>query len=172
MITLLILVGVGILLSPFFLPFITVFTFTETKTNNPQVFYIHVQEDKKFQIRFTHSIHLTDVIESYEITKSNEIKLVSMEYEDVAVGMPAYAEEGQSISYEKGKYVLAYDDEKVLNHFTLYIGNIDIDLYFYYNNESYNLKKQLEKGRSYLFKIEKISFYQFMKGDTMQHENR
>ena len=31
-----------------------------------------------------------------------KIKLISMEYEDVAVGMPAHADEGQTLSYENG----------------------------------------------------------------------
>lgn len=156
----------------FSLPLVTVFSFTETKTNNPQVFYINVQKDKNFKIRFTHSIHLTDVLESYQVTKSNKIKLVSMEYEDVAVGMPAYAEEGQKLKYENGKYLLSYDDEKIIDNFTLYVGNIDMDLYFIYRNETYNLKKELKKGRSYLFEVKKISFYQLMKGAVKRNENR
>src|SRR5690606_35836194 len=88
-----------------FLPFFSVIAFTETKTNEPQMYYIDVGSDTLFQIRFTHSIHLTDVLETYEII-DNKIKMISMEYEDVAIGMPAYAEEGQTLIYEDGKYKL------------------------------------------------------------------
>lgn len=165
----LLVIGIGILFS--LLPLFTVFSFTETKTNNPSMNYIKVQKENKFQMRFTHSIHLTDVLENYQITKSNQIKLVSMEYEDVAVGMPAYAEEGQKLEYENGKYLLSYDD-RVIDNFTLYIGNIDRDLYFLYNNETYNLKKELKKGRSYLFEVKKVSLYQLVKGESMNHEKR
>ena len=37
------------------------------KRMNPQMYYINVAKDTLFQIRFTHSIHLTDVLETYEI---------------------------------------------------------------------------------------------------------
>ena len=39
---------------------------------------------------------------------SNEFQLVSMEYSDVAIGMPGYAEEGQTLIYEDGIYTLQY----------------------------------------------------------------
>ena len=146
-----------------FLPIDLVFSFTETKTDQPEKFFINILDEETFQIRYTHSIHLTDVVETYEITKSKELKLMSMEYEDVAIGMPAYAEEGERLTYENGRYILSYDD-KVLSDFTIYIGNIDIDLSFIYDQQSYNLKKHLEKGKSYLFQVERISLFEKWKG--------
>lgn len=153
----------------FFLPIFKVFSFTETKKENPQLIYVLIKNEDSFSFRFTHSIHLTDVIEKYKIVESNKIKLVSMEYEDVAVGMPANAEEGQSLRYEDGKYILSYDN-KIIDNFTLYVGDIDLDLFFYYDNSAYNLKKQLVRGKAYLFEVKKISLYQLTKGDVMKNE--
>lgn len=151
----------------FFLPLFTVISFTETRTINPQMFYILVGKDAAFQIRFTHSIHLTDVLENYEII-DGKIKMISMEYEDVAIGMPAYAEEGQTLIYEDGKYKLYTN--KILENFVLYVGDINTDLFFYYGDREYNLKKALRRGSSYVVEVKRISFYDKLKGVRIVHE--
>lgn len=151
-----------------FLPLFKVISFTETKTNNQQLYYIEVGKDKRFQIRFTHSIHLTDVLETYEVL-DQKIKIVSMEYEDVAVGMPAYAEEGQTLTYEDGKYKLSYENT-YLENFVLYIGDINMDLFFYYGDKEYDLKKSLNRGNSYTIEVKKVSLYNKMKGVQIAHE--
>lgn len=154
-----------------FTPYITVFSFTETRVNNPQMYYIDVSKEKIFQIRYTHSIHLTDVLETYEVTNDKKLRLISMEYEDVAVGMPAHAEEGQTLTYENGKYRLEFSNQ-ILDNFTLYVGDIDMNLFFYYDGKSYDIKKSLHRGNSYLFEIKNISLYAKLKGVVMVHENR
>jgi hypothetical protein len=154
-----------------YLPTFTVFSFTETRTNNPQMYYIDVSKEKFFQIRYTHSIHLTDVSETYEITNAKKLRLISMEYEDVAIGMPAHAEEGQTLTYENGKYKLEFS-KQTLDNFTLYVGDIDRDLFFNYDGKSYNIKKSLHRGSSYLFEIKTISLYDKLKGVVMEHEYR
>jgi hypothetical protein len=166
LIFLLIVLVIAFLFSPIF----RVISFTETRTNNPLMFYIDVTEDNGFQIRFTHSIHLTDVLETYELTDLNELKLVSMEYEDVAVGMPAYAEDDQTLIYENGKYTLSYKNKK-LDHFTLYVGDVEYDLYFHYEDREYDLKKSLYRGSSYLIEVKTISLYDKMRGVLIANEN-
>ncbi|HEY4622853.1 MAG TPA: DUF1850 domain-containing protein, partial [Solibacillus sp.] len=89
--------------------------------------------------------------------------LLSMQYEDVAIGMPSSAEAGQTLTYENGRYILRYDDAK-LEEFTLHIGDVDYKLNLQHNNEVIPLKEKLTRGKSYVLKIEKLSFYQKMKG--------
>lgn len=149
-----------------FTPMYSVFSFTETRTNEPESFYIELSGEEVFQIRYTHSIHLTDVLETYEITNTNELKLVSMEYEDVAIGMPSYAQEGESIAYNNGKYILSYENKR-LPDFTLYVGDIETELYFIYNNYPYNLKTILQRGKSYLFQVKRISLFEKWKGAVL-----
>lgn len=146
-----------------FIPVFTAFTFTETRTEHPTVHFITLDKQDSFQVIFTHTIHLTDVIEKYRVLESNDIQMMSMEYSDVAIGMPGYAEEGQSLSYEKGVYTLKYD-EAVLNDFILHIGDVDKKLDFNYNEKSFNLKEELERGKSYLFEVKKISLLEKVKG--------
>ncbi len=57
-----------------------------------------------FQIIFTHSIHLSDVIEKYRVTKDNKIEQYEIVFEEFGIGMPSNAEEGQEFVYEDGKY--------------------------------------------------------------------
>ena len=146
------------------MPIILVFSFEETRTDKPTTHYLKIRSDKEFKIIFTHSIHLTEVIESYRVLEGGDIQLLSMQYSDVAIGMPAYAEEGQTLIYEDGLYTLKYDDQK-LREFNLYIGAVDYDLKFQYEAHSYNLKEQLHKGHSYKFSIDRISIFDYMKGE-------
>lgn len=127
------------------------------------MYYAEVKEESRFQIIFTHSIHLTDVVETYEISPTYKIVPLSMSYSDVAIGMPGYAEEGQTLIYEDGIYTLHYE-EMSLPNFTLYIGDVDYALQLLYRGKTYDLKENLQRGKSYLVEIKKISFYEKMKG--------
>ena len=146
-----------------FIPVFPAFTFTETRTEHPISHFIALEKQDHFEIIFTHSIHLTDVIETYRVLESNKIQLVSMQYSDVAIGMPGYAEEGQTLRYENGVYTLKYD-AAVLNNFILHIGDVDNKLDFYYNKKSFDLKEELVRGKSYVFEVKKISLFEKVKG--------
>ncbi|MEK4423854.1 DUF1850 domain-containing protein [Solibacillus sp. FSL K6-1523] len=146
-----------------FIPFQRALVFTETRNEQPNVNYVLLDSANDFQIVFTHSIHLSDVIESYRALTSNELQLVSMEYSDVAIGMPGYAEKGQTLTYEDGVYTLRYDHAKLPN-FTLHIGSVQHKLILRYGDEEYDLKDNLKKGKSYFVEVRKLSFYEKMKG--------
>lgn len=146
-----------------FIPIFPALTFTETRTEHPTIHFVALEKKESFQIIFTHTIHLTDVIENYRVLDSNDIQLVSMQYSDVAIGMPGYAEEGQTLSYENGVYTLIYD-KAVLNDFILHIGNVDKKLDFHYNGKNFNLKEELERGKSYVFEVKKISLFEKVEG--------
>lgn len=146
-----------------FIPYERSITFTETRTEQPVMYYLPLKDEFNFQMVFTHSIHLTDVIECYQVLTNNELQLLSMQYEDVAIGMPSSAEEGQTLTYENGQYTLRYDDAK-LKDFTLHIGDVDYKLDLQHNNEVIALKEKLTRGKSYVLKIKKLSFYQKLKG--------
>lgn len=152
---------VGIVL--YFTPFQQSITFTETRTEQPSRYFVPLKGEDEFQLIFTHSIHLTDVIESYKVLSTNELQLLSMEYSDVAIGMPSYAEQGQTLQYENGVYTLRYEDAKI-KEFTLHIGDVDYKLNVFYKGEIISLKEQLTRGKSYVVQVQNLSFYQKMKG--------
>lgn len=150
-----------------FLPLQKVFAFTETRTDQPMIHYISATTDKSFRIRYTHSIHKSDVLEHYQYTADHRIQMMGMEYEDLAIGMPGYADEGQTLTQHDGKYFLKFEEE-ILEDFTIYIGDLDIDLVFEYEGYEYDLKKDLQRGKSYLFQVKKVSFYEQWKGVRMK----
>ena len=55
-------------------------------------------------MKYIHSIHLSDVVESYTVTKGNEIKQIELMYEDFAIGMPENAAAGETFEHRNGKY--------------------------------------------------------------------
>ena len=146
-----------------FLPLQKVFAFTETRTENPVMYTILANTENEFHIRYTHSIHKSDVLEHYQYTDKNQIQLLGMEYEDLAIGMPGYAEEGQTLTQQDGHYNLKFN-HKIIQDFTIYIGDLDIDLVFEYDGVEYNLKTDLQRGKSYLFEVKQISLYKQWKG--------
>lgn len=149
-------------------PFLKVFQFEPIRNDLDKNFYIKLSNIQEFQIIYTHSIHLTDVIESYEIEEDDlHIRLLSMKYSDVAIGMPAYAEEGQTLIYEDGFYKLQYD-EAILEDFNLYIGDVDYNLKFKYEAKYFDLKKVLGRGETYNFSVQKISLFDWLKGEKVK----
>ena len=147
----------------YFIPFQQNIIFTETRTEQPSRYFIPLKDEDEFQLIFTHSIHLTDVIESYKVLSTNELQLLAMEYSDVAIGMPSYAEKGQTLQFENGTYTLHYEDARIKD-FTLHIGDVDYKLDVLYEGQTISLKKQLTRGKSYVVQVQNLSFYQKMKG--------
>lgn len=140
--------------------------FTETKTASPSVYTLPLNNGHDVAIRYTHSIHLSDVTEHYTI-EGERFRMRYMTYSDTAIGMPAAAEEGQTLSIQDGVYTLAFEKSYIEN-FTLYIGDIDLDLALLYNEQPIALKDTLTRGHSYDVSVQKLSFYEIVRGVTLQ----
>lgn len=146
------------------LPVKQAFTFKETRTEHPEIVYAPVGDETEFQIRYVHSIFLTNVFETYNLQSDGSIRFLTMQYEDVGIGLPAYAEEGESLSVtEDGIYTLTYED-KVIDSFILYVGDVDAQLAFRYQGKETDLKSVLARGHSYEFRVEKLTLYELWKG--------
>src|SRR5699024_5565782 len=66
--------------------------------------YLPLKKEQSFQIIFTHSIHLTDVVEKYEIINNNYILQYEIVYEKFGIVMTSNAKEIQNFEYEDVKY--------------------------------------------------------------------
>lgn len=66
--------------------------------------YLPLEERETFQIIFTHSIHLTDVVEKYVILENQHIQQYEMIYEEFGIGMPSNAQGEEEFHSEDGKY--------------------------------------------------------------------
>ena len=153
-----------------FTPYKLVFSFEETRTTNGQVFYIPLhKQEPNFQFIYTHSIHLSDVVEYYEVMNNHTVKSIAMEYEDLAIGMPGNAEEGQTFKVVDGKYRLEFDSNS-FKSFTLHISNITSKQHFLYGDTEYDLKNVLKKGSSYLFSVKKVSILEWWKGGFAKND--
>lgn len=158
-----------LLVSLFLLPLKQAFWFSETRSDKENLYYLLINEGKEFQIRYVHSIHLTDVIESYEVTPDEKIQMLAMTYENLSIGLPGDVGEGETLTLKDGQYTLTYDD-RVIDSFTMRIGKVDADLAFRYGENEIDLKENLEKGKSYEFSIKKLTFFQLMKGVDLNDE--
>ncbi|WP_392456327.1 DUF1850 domain-containing protein [Chryseomicrobium aureum] len=149
-----------------FIPSQDVLVFTETRTTKPSVHYISLSDEQEFAMTFTHSIHLSDVTETYTITQDGRFQFLQMIYEDLAVGMPGDAEENQTFEFVDGKWVLTSEDTYT-DSFTLYNSSIHKKLEVRYDNTIYDLKTELPTGRSYRIEAIELSIADVWKGEKI-----
>lgn len=126
-------------------------------------------EETDFQIKYIHSIHLSEVLESYKVLPDNRLKLVELEYEDFNIGMPSNAGEGETFVEKDGKYFIK-NMKRELADFRLFVGNVDAGLYFLTGEKEFDLKKRLERGKSYTFRVQRLSVFQQLKGVKLNEQ--
>lgn len=85
------------------IPFRTALVFYKENTDKMEA-YLPLQEGDTFQIIYTHSIHLSDVVDKYQISSNHDIKQYETVYEQYGIGMPANAVGNEEFVYEDGKY--------------------------------------------------------------------
>ncbi|MGB3261722.1 DUF1850 domain-containing protein [Paenisporosarcina sp.] len=163
---LILLIGVSLL--SIFIPYKWSFTFFEQRTTHP-VAFLPLGHEKTFQIRYTHSIHLSDVLETYKVTSLHDIQLSSLEYEDFAIGMPSGAGEGEKFVEKDGKYYIT-NMSQVFPSFNLLVGDIDRELAFCYEDIEHDLKEYLVRGDTYTFKVARLSLFDQMRGVRIREQ--
>ena len=126
-------------------------------------------EETDFQIKYIHSIHLSEVLESYKVLPDNTLKLVELEYEDFNIGMPSNAGEGETFVEKDGKYFIK-NMKRELADFRLFVGDVDAGLYFLTDEKEFDLKKTLDRGNSYTFRVQRLSAFQQLKGVKLDEQ--
>lgn len=76
----------------------------EDGQNGKLLAYFPLEEDKTFHIQYTHSIHLSNVKETYQVLAGGTIRQIELMYEDTSIGMPSNAEEGETFEIIDGTY--------------------------------------------------------------------
>lgn len=146
-----------------FFPYKEMIVLEEVRSEEPMSFYLPLHSDRHFQVNYTHSIHLTNVKEQYRVTDHGQLRFEFMQYEDVAIGLPGYAEEGETLDMKDGIYTLTFEN-RVIDSFVLYVGRVDTGLSLQYEQIDYNLKGLLQKGHSYDFHVAEVSNYDVLRG--------
>ncbi|MEH7442858.1 DUF1850 domain-containing protein [Bacillus sp. JJ1122] len=134
------------------------------------VCYVPMSAGDTFKIKYTHSIHLTDVIESYQITKHNEIRQYELEYEDFAIGMPSEAAKGEHFEMKNGKYYIK-NMNRTFENFLLRVGKVRANHTFIQGDVSFPLSGAIEPGARVRIQVKKINFIQQMEGvNILEHK--
>lgn len=132
--------------------------------------YVPISAGETFKIKYKHSIHLSDVIDSYQITEQNEIRQYELEYEDFAIGMPSEVAEGERFEMKDGKYFIRNMNRK-FDHFDLRIGKVRANHTFVQKNVFYPLSLAIEPGTRVRIQVKKISLIQQMEGvNILEHK--
>nr|WP_263326516.1 DUF1850 domain-containing protein [Neobacillus sp. Marseille-Q6967] len=135
----------------------------QSNDNPSNYIYIPTKKESFFKIKYTHSIHLTDVVETYKITKKQTIQQVELMYEDFAIGMPANAGEGETFEQENGKYYIK-NMKRIFPSFHLRIGQVRANHRVIYQNKEYPLSRYIRPGTSVKVEIRNLNYFQQRKG--------
>lgn len=125
--------------------------------------FIPIKDETTFQIKYTHSIHLSDVVESYKITPSQKLEQVELMYEDFAIGMPSNAEAGETFEQINGSYYIK-NMKRIFPFFHLRIGQIIANHTVIFNNKEYPLSQTIVPGTSVKVEIRKLNYFELWKG--------
>lgn len=153
------------LLLVLFVPFRTSLVFYKENTDHIQAF-LPIDEEDTFLLIWTHSIHLTDVVEKYKVLENHKINQYEIVYEQFGIGMPSNAQEGETFVYKDGKYHIKGIDT-VFPSFNLRNGKVVSRnrLVWGENNENMIwLNEYFEPGAWFKVKVEDLSLWQYLKG--------
>ncbi|WP_456272548.1 DUF1850 domain-containing protein [Bacillus sp. AK031] len=155
----------GILLIFLFVPFKPYIVLESLKGENKTVLApLNGGKDSKFSILYTHSIHLSDVLETYEATEKMQISQTSLVYEDTAIGMPGDATGDEVFERtEDGKYKIS-NMNRVFPHIDISVGQVVANHRLINNGHEYRLADYFKKGALIRMSVQKQSLIQIWEG--------
>ncbi|MFC0271885.1 DUF1850 domain-containing protein [Metabacillus herbersteinensis] len=145
----------------FYYPYKQVVAFTD-QDQEKLLAYLSIKKDNTFQIKYTHSIHLSDVIESFHLSDKH-IVLTELAYKDFAVGMPSNAE-GEEIFKEKNGTYYIKNMNRSFKFIDLRIGQVRANHRVIYQDKTYTLSEYMKPGAWVRIKREKITLWQQLRG--------
>jgi hypothetical protein len=151
-----------ILLPALFIPYRSALVFHYQNTDKVLAF-IPLERNDTFKIRYTHSIHLTDVEESYRITENRKIRQYELMYENYAIGMPENASEGEKFVRRNGKFYIK-NMNRVFPFFDLRTGQVRANHRVIVSDHEYPLSDYIKPGTWIRIRFEKMNLIQQMKG--------
>lgn len=149
----------------FFFPYKQVIAFTY-QNQDRLLAYLPLKKEKSFQVQYTHSIHLSDVVESYRLSK-NKIIQKELAYEDFAIGMPSNAEGKEVFQEENGIYYIK-NMNRTFPFIDLRIGQVRANHRLIYENRTYTLSKSIEPGTWVRISERKLNLWQQWKADQLK----
>ncbi len=160
---------IGIVLTLF--PYQSVLVFSKQHTNE-LIAYTPMNEGDRFQIIYTHSIHLTDVIESYLITEDRQIEQYEMSFEEFGIGMPSRATGAQQLIIKDGRYYLTNMTNRH-SYLPIRVADVVPQQRFLWNDGNHLIWfKEYFEPQSYItVEMKKLSLWQLRKGVKLREHN-
>lgn len=157
-----ILVVLGCML--LFAPLHTALVFYDEHTDHI-VAFLPIKVEDAFQIVFKHSIHLTDVIEKYRVTKDLRIEQYEFVYEHFGIGMPSNAEAGEEFVYEDGKYHIK-NMSRMFSSLNIRNGKTVSENRLIWGDEAERIvpfNRYFDPGARFTVKVTKLTGWQYLK---------
>lgn len=148
----------------FFIPFKKTVAFHYEDTRD-LLAYLSVEEENTFQIKYTHSIHLTEVIETYELS-NKQIKQIELSYDTFAVGMPSGPEGNEVFERKNGRYIIS-NMNRTFPFIDLSTGQVVANHRAVYMGKEYELKTYIKPGTWVRISYETMNLFQLMRGVKM-----
>ncbi|MFC7062695.1 DUF1850 domain-containing protein [Halobacillus seohaensis] len=155
--------GLGMTSLWMFFPYQSVVSFEKLDRQGKNV-YMPIKEGEHFDLKFTHSVHLSDVIEEYEV-KNERLYPVQLTYEDTAIGMPSNGSEGETFEMKDGKYYIT-DLQGFHESISLSVGQVRANHTIIYKDRSYLLKDYVGAGSVINIEADHVSNLELMRGVT------
>ncbi|HLS60528.1 MAG TPA: DUF1850 domain-containing protein [Virgibacillus sp.] len=131
--------------------------------------YLPLEADDTFMITFTHSIHLTEVVEKYRLLETSEIEQYEMVFEQFGIGMPSVVGAGETLIYDEGKYYYGPADQ-VFSELKIRNGKTVSKHRLSYQRENEKELSEVlfndyfEPGSWYTVKVDHITIWEMVKG--------
>ncbi|MBO8178136.1 MAG: DUF1850 domain-containing protein [Bacillus sp. (in: Bacteria)] len=135
----------------------------EMPSNHQLLAYIPLDGKQTFQIQYTHSIHLSEVRETYQVIEDDRLQLVELMYEDMAIGMPQDASEGEVFEKIDGKYYIK-NMRRTFSLFDLRVGQVIANHRLIYQDHVYPFHSFVEPGTTIRIKVDTLTLWELWKG--------
>lgn len=150
------------------IPVKTAVVFYEENTDEIAAF-LPLKIGETFDIIFTHSIHLTDVVEKYQVTEDLNIMQYEIIFEHFGIGMPSNAEGEEVFEYKDGKFHISnlnnhFESMNIRNGRTVSEHRL---LWQTDKDETQNMvwfNDYFDPGAWFTVKVEKLTIMQYLKG--------
>ena len=145
-----------------FVPYRHTISFYDAKTNE-FIAFMPIDRKQFFSIQFTHSIHLSLVEETYEVTDNFEIRQIELMYDDFGIGMPSDAQGNERFVQEDGKYYIK-DMDRIFPEIVLRVGEIVANHRLVLGNKTMPMASFSEPGSVLKIKPAKLNLWEQRKG--------
>jgi len=151
------------------IPYKHALVFTYQNTDRVIAYIPKDMRNESFQIQFTHTIHLSDVVETYKVDTANQIIQTEFMYEDFNVGMPSNATGNEKFVEKNGKYYIT-NMERVFPYLDIRIARTIPNHNLLYNGNTYSLLSYFEPGTWTRVSSKKMNVWQQLKGVNILDE--